>query len=218
MKSAFSKAYQTVFTASVIGISYALYFIFLVVPNERLMGPVQRIFYFHVGSAITCYCAVAVVFIAGLWYLASTSKLADIISESAAEVGFVFCSITLISGMIWGHSAWNTWFRWEPRLVSFLLLWFVLLSFLLLRKFGDQERVASHSAVLGIVGAIMVPIVVFSVKFLPGIPQLHPVVVENNGLKDPLFKQGMWLSVGALFLLQALLISLRSRIGILQQR
>ncbi len=199
-------------------IAYALYVVFLLVPNEKVMGPVQRIFYFHVGSAIACYCAIAVVLIGALFYLATRSSTCDLISEAAGEVGFVFCTVVLVSGMIWGHSAWNTWFRWEPRLVTFLLLWFIFLSFTLLRVFGDRQRIAMHSSVLGIIGAIMVPVVVYSIKFLPNIPQLHPVVVENRGLRDPLFTYGMFISMGALVLLQALLIVIRIRIGFLQVR
>jgi heme exporter protein C len=196
---------------------YALYFIFLVVPNEKVMGPVQRIFYFHVGSAIACYCACGLVLVGALGYLATRSRKVDALLEAAGEVGFVFCTIVLASGMIWGHSAWNTWFRWEPRLVSFLVLWFIFLSFNLVRFFGDRERVAAHSAVLGIVGALMVPVVVFSIKFLPNVPQLHPVIVENRGLKDPRFVAGMFIAMGALVLLQALLILIRTRIGLLER-
>ena len=185
----------------------ALYFIFMLVPNERLMGPVQRLFYFHVGSAFACYAAVAVMLIAGLWYLATRSLKADALQAAAGGVGLLFSSIVLVSGMVWGKAAWNTAFSWrEPRLVSFLCLWLIFLGFWMLRRFGDRERVGAHSAVLSIIGAITVPVVVYSVKFLSHVGQLHPVVVENRGLKDPLFVTAFWYCSLTLVLLQFVLM------------
>lgn len=198
-------------------VAYALYLVFLIVPNERIMGPVQRIFYFHVASAMACYCAFGVVLVSSLGYLATRSKKADLLSEAAGEVGFVFCTIVLLTGMIWGHSAWNTWFRWEPRLVSFLLLWIIFLSFNALRMFGDIARTPMHSAVLGILGAVTVPLVVFSINFLPQSAQLHPQVVGNvGGLAHPSFKQTLAVATFALIGLQGYLIWIRYRIGLLE--
>jgi heme exporter protein C len=198
-------------------IALANYLVFMVVPNERVMGPVQRIFYFHVGSAIACYVSVGIVLVGGLFYLATRSIKADVLSQAAGEVGFLFCTIVMITGMIWGHAAWNTWFRWEPRLVTFLLLWLIFLAFNLLRTFGDPTRAATHCAVLGIVGAITVPLVVLSIKLLPELAQLHPQVVDRGGLKDTSYVQAMFLTMGALVLLQGVLIWVRARIGFLER-
>jgi heme exporter protein C len=189
---------------------------FMVVPDEKVMGAVQRIFYFHVASAIACYVAFAMVLIASLFYLATRAQIFDIVNDAAAEVGFVFCTITLASGMIWGHSAWNTWFRWEPRLVTFLLLWLIFLAFLILRHTSELTVRATHSAVLGIVGACVVPLVWVSVKFLPQTAQLHPQVIENRGLKDPLYYYGLNCAIWALVMLQFLLVSIRIRLGIIR--
>lgn len=192
----------------------ALYLIFMLVPNERLMGPVQRIFYFHVGSAFACYCSVAVMLVAGLWYLGTRNAKADALQASAGEVGLVFCTIVLVSGMIWGKAAWNIAFSWrEPRLVSFLVLWLIFIGFSMLRRFGDRSRVGAHSAVLSIVGAITVPVVVYSVKFLSHVGQLHPVVVENRGLKDPMFITAFWYCSATLVFLQFVLMWLRFRVA-----
>ena len=199
-------------------VSWANYWVFLVVPNERLMGPVQRIFYFHVGSAIACYCAFAVVLISSLTFLATRKPIADVVQQASSEVAFVFCSIVLISGMIWGHSAWNTWFRWEPRLVTFLLLWLVALSLNLLRSFGNRDKLSAHCSVLGIIGALTVPLVVYAIKLMPQFVQLHPEVVENRGLRHPDFTTAMFISMGALVLLQFFLIALSVRIGKLERK
>ena len=209
-------ALQTLGIFTTLLISYSTYLVFMVVPNERTMGPVQRILYFHVGSAFACYCSAAIVLGGGLWYLATREARADRWAQAAGEVGFVFCSMVLFSGMIWGHSSWNTWFRWEPRLVTFLLLWFVFLGFILLRAFGDRSRVAVQSAVLGIVGAITVPLVVFSVYFLPNAPQLHPKEVVVGGLAHPSYRLTFWCSVFSLILLQFFLVWIRARLGELE--
>ncbi|MEZ4753027.1 MAG: cytochrome c biogenesis protein CcsA [Bdellovibrionota bacterium] len=195
---------------------YALYLSFVVAPAERFMGPVQRIFYFHVGSAIASYVSFAVLLCAALAYLAHRSRFAEIFLKAAPEVALLFTTITLTSGMIWGHSAWNTWFRWEPRLVTFLLLWLIALSIVLLWRFGSEQGVVKHVAVLSIIGALMVPIVVYSVKLMPNIMQLHPQVVENQGLKHPSYYTAMFASMGALVLLQFLLIGFRARIAALE--
>ncbi|MDC0358944.1 cytochrome C assembly protein, partial [Oligoflexia bacterium] len=73
-------------------ICYANYLVFLWVPNEQIMGPVQRIFYYHVGSAIACYFSFGIVFVASLAYLANRSAKADMMSEAAGEVGFILCT------------------------------------------------------------------------------------------------------------------------------
>jgi hypothetical protein len=151
-------------------------------------------------------------------YLVTRIEKADILSAAAGEVGFVLCTIVLITGMIWGHSAWNTWFRWEePRLVTFLVLWLIFLSFTVLRNFGDPTKTAVHGSILGILGALSVPLVYVSIKFLPQSARLHPEVIERGGLKDPTYWQAFGISVVALLSLCALLVWLRYRVGILEK-
>lgn len=208
-----TRAFIILLALSFLLIETANYFIFNVVPTEATMGPVQRIFYFHVASAIACYFAFGAVAIASLYYLATRSVTADTISAAAGEVGFLFCTITLITGMIWGHSAWNTWFSWqEPRLVTFLVLWLIFLSFSILRNIGDPTKIRAHSAVIGILGALSIPLVWFSIKLLPQTARLHPEVIENNGLRDWSYRFTFILSVFALTLFMSFLIYLRARI------
>jgi heme exporter protein C len=203
-------------TLVLVGLSQ--YMIFMVVPNEQVMGAVQRVFYFHVASALACYAAFGAVFVASIAYLTTRNERADIFSAAAGEVGFVLCTIVLITGMIWGHSAWNTWFRWEePRLVTFLVLWLIFLSFTVLRNFGDPTKTAVHGSILGILGALSVPLVYVSIKFLPQSARLHPEVVEHGGLRDPSYWQAFGLSVVSLMVLCSLLVWLRYRIGVLEQ-
>lgn len=195
----------------------AIYYIFLVVKPERVMGAVQRIFYFHVGSAVASYVAIALLLLASLFYLANRNRKVDALNIAAAEVAFLLCSITLATGMIWGHAAWNTWFRWEPRLVSFLILWLILLSLNLLRAFSEPSRSAVQAAVLGVVSAVTVPLVIYSIDLLPHSAQLHPKVISEGGLKDSSYYSALFLAMIALCFLQFWLIWLRTRVEWLKQ-
>jgi heme exporter protein C len=198
-------------------LAYALYLIFVGSPIEAQMGAVQKIFYFHVAAATACYLGTAALLAASLWWLATRAPEADALNEAGAEIGGIFCAIVLISGMIWGHSAWNTWFRWEPRLVSHLILLLVFLSLRLLRLWGAPDQTPAHAAVLGILAALTVPLVIFSIKLFPGVAQLHPVVIERGGLA-PEFHAPLWISTIALGLFSLLLLALRFRIGLLERR
>jgi heme exporter protein C len=198
-------------------IPLSLWIIFMKVPNEQVMGAVQRIFYFHVGSAIAAYAAVGISFIAGIKFLLFGNVSDDAMNEAAGEVGLLLCTIVLGSGMIWGHAAWNTWFRWEPRLVTFLLLWLIFVAFVLLRAFGEREVIGPQAAVLSIIGSATVPLVWISVKLLPQAAQLHPQVIENQGLRHPLFTVAFLVSTVAIMSFMVWLVLARARIGILER-
>lgn len=176
---------------------YVQYLVFIYVPDEAQMGAVQRIFYFHVGSAMAAYLCIAGVFLGSVVYLAQSKLEMDLLAEASGGVGFLFCTVVLLTGMIWGHAAWGTWFNWEPRLLTFLLLWLVFLGYVLLRAYSRASNLKKHSAVLGIVGSCMVPLMVFSIRILPQIKQLHPQVVSQGGLRDP--RMGFALVITILF-------------------
>ena len=214
-----SKLFLIFASTTFVLLAIAHYFIFMVVPNEQVMGAVQRVFYFHVAAALACYAAFFAVFVASISYLTSRNKKHDILSVAAGEVGFVLCTIVLITGMIWGHSAWNTWFRWEePRLLTFLVLWLIFLSFTVLRNFGDPAKTAVHGSILGIIGAASVPLVYLSIKLLPQSARLHPEVIEHGGLRDPSYWQAFTISLAGMLFLCVLLVWLRYRIGCAEDR
>ena len=214
-----SKLFLIFASTTFVLLAIAHYFIFMVVPNEQVMGAVQRVFYFHVAAALACYAAFFAVFVASISYLTSRNKNHDIFSVAAGEVGFMLCTIVLITGMIWGHSAWNTWFRWEePRLVTFLVLWLIFLSFTVLRNFGDSAKTAVHGSILGIIGAASVPLVYLSIKLLPQSARLHPEVIEHGGLRDPSYWQAFTISLVGMLFLCGLLVWVRYRIGCAEDR
>jgi heme exporter protein C len=180
----------------------ALYLSLIVAPDEATMGPVYRTLYFHAACATAAYLMIALLTGASVLYLVTDAKKWDFAAAAAGQIAFVLCAAVLGSGMIWGHVAWNTWWKWEPRLVSTLVLWMILGGYLLLRLLADDAaRMRRSSAVLGILAAINVPIVVYSVKLLPHSEQLHPQVVANQGLTDPMYVAAFVTSICAVCLL-----------------
>jgi heme exporter protein C len=197
-------------------VQLSLYLIFMYVPNEAQMGAIQRIFYFHVGSAFACYISFGLVFIFSILWFVTRTKVYDVLNEAASEVGLLFCTITLVSGMIWAKTAWNVWFNWEPRLVIFLLLWLIFASLFVFRRLANTESISDQSAILGVIGSSTVPLVWVSVKLMPQIMQLHPQVVEKNGLRSKAFLFCFVFSSISLICLQFLLFYLRAKLGIIK--
>ncbi len=159
----------------------ALWAIFLYAPTERVQGDVQRIFYFHVPMAWVSYLAFFVVFVASIGVATGRRPGWDAVGRSSAEVGVVFTTLVLVTGSLWAKPIWGTWWTWDARLTTTLVLWFIYLGYLLLRaNVPDEERAARYGAVWGIVGFIDVPIVHFSVELWR---TLHPepVVLRSDG-------------------------------------
>src|SRR2546422_9021484 len=133
-------------------------------PREVTQGNVQRIMYLHVPSVWVAYVAFAVVFVASIAYLAKRAEAADRLAHASAEVGVLFTGLTIATGSIWGKPTWGTWWTWDARLTSVAVLFVMYVGYLLLRGMIDEgERAARYSAVLGVVAALNIPLVHFSV-------------------------------------------------------
>lgn len=164
----------------------SLYLIFLYAPTEATMGDVQRIFYFHFASHWVNFMAIFCVFIYSVRFLIQREKELDVKASSAAEVGLVFATIGLLTGMLWAKPVWGIWWTWDARLTSFFVLWLIYWGYLMLRRLVESpEQRARLSAVFGILGAVDVPIIYISNRvWRTQHPQ--PVVAggEGSGL-DP---------------------------------
>lgn len=157
-----------------------LYLIFIWVPEEKTLGLVQKIFYFHVGTAWVAFFAFFVVLVFSILYLKTQNSKWDQIAAASAEIGTVFTTVVLITGPIWAKSSWNTWWTWEPRLTTSLILWFIYLAYILVRGSSTEyEKKARLSAVFGIIGFIDVPIVFLSVRWWN---VSHPMLFEGGGM------------------------------------
>jgi heme exporter protein C len=146
----------------------AIYF----TPVEALQGPAQKIFYVHAPAAWVAFLAFAMVAIAGLLYLWLRDLRLDRIAESSAEVGVVFTTVVLITGPLWGKPVWGTWWTWDARLTLTLFLWFIYVGYIVLRgAIEDRATRARYSAVLGALGALLIPFIHLSVYLFR---TLHP--------------------------------------------
>lgn len=158
----------------------ALYAALLFAPREATMGDVQRIFYFHVPNAWVAFLAFGVVFVASIQWLRTRRYWWDCLAVSAAEVGIMFTTIALVTGSIWAKPTWGTWWDWDPRLTTTLILWLIYVSYMMLRSVVENPaQRASLSAVVGIVGFVDVPIVFMSIRWWRTI---HPVVITGDSI------------------------------------
>jgi len=191
----------------------ALYLIFMVVPSERDQGIVQRIFYVHVPSAWTAFLGFFVVCGASLLFLWRGTDVWDRIAKASAEVGMVFCTLVLLTGPIWARPIWGAWWTWDPRLTMTIILWTIYASYLLLRAYGSEDdQIARYAAVLGIIGAIDIPLIVVSVRLWRGI---HPAVMMSRdpqgGLRDPWMRFTLLVAALTFLLVYAWLLLVRVR-------
>ena len=162
-------------------------------PIERLQGAAQKIYYLHVPAAIWTETAMILVGVAGVFYLFLHDARLDRFAAASAEVGTVFAAIVLTTGPIWGKPIWGTWWTWDARLSSMLLLFFLYVGYLLLRgAVADPELRARYSAVLGICGTALVPFIHLSVYFFPTLhPQ--PIILKPSAPSLPSSMLVTWL-------------------------
>jgi heme exporter protein C len=137
---------------------------FGVAPREVTQGNVQRIMYVHVPLILASYVAFGVLALASVVYLIRREPAADRVAHASGEVGVMFVGLGIATGSIWGKPTWGTWWTWDARLTSVAILFVMYLGYLLLRgTIDDPERAARYCAVLGIVAALDIPLVHFSV-------------------------------------------------------
>jgi heme exporter protein C len=149
---------------SVLALATGLSMAFGVAPREVTQGNVQRIMYVHVPLILASYMAFAILAVASIVYLVRRADAADHLAHASGEVGVVFVGLGIATGSIWGKPTWGTWWTWDARLTSVAILFVMYVGYLLLRgTIEDRERAARYCAVLGIVAALDIPLVHFSV-------------------------------------------------------
>ena len=189
----------------------ALYWDFIVSPDDRILGPSERIFYFHMGAATVAAAAFTITAIASAGYLMTHKPGWDIWAAAAAEIGTIFTTMLLISGVLWGRAAWGVWWTWDPRLTATAILWILFLGYLLIREWSEgRERRARYSAVLAIIAYIDVPIDYMTIRWWKSI---HPVVLTSHGINmAPSMAVAMLISIAALSLVFIAWMAIRMRL------
>ena len=211
---------RRVAVAAAVLMAAALYMDFVYAPQDDLQGPVQRIFYVHVASAIAAYYCFALVLLGGVLYLWRGSLRADRVARAAAPVGVLFTSVTFAMGTVWAKAVWG-WDPtkpWDARLTSTAVLWVIYAGYILVRRFAPPGHTAARlSAIVGIVGFIDVPVVYFSVQWWR---TLHPgpVLEATGGPALPAaMLQAFLVTMVAILFLAGTLVAARYRIEALRE-
>ena len=197
----------------------ALVLILFFTPVEAVMGPVQKVFYFHVSAAWAGMLSFILAGAAGAGYLITRRYAYDWLSYSAIEVGVVFGLIAILSGMIWAQPIWNTWWVWDSRLTTTAIMELLYLVYFILRSgLNTPESQARLGAVYAIVSVFTVPLTFFSIRLFRTI---HPVVIATGGgdaafNMSPRMRLAFFSSLGVFTLLLIDLIWNRFRLAKLQ--
>lgn len=167
-------------------------------PKEATMGNLYRVFFYHFPHAILSFLFPYLNTIASFAYLAWRRKnttlalRADAFAFASAEITVLYATVGLATGMLWARAAWGIWWTWDARLTTYLLLWLLYVSYLLVRRFAAGEQMATISAVLAIFAAIDIPICFMSIRWWR---TQHPAPVFGGGQDagiDPSMYAAVW--------------------------
>lgn len=163
--------------ASIIVLAIATYLALVFAPTEAVMGQVQRVFYFHIGTAWVGLLGFVLAAAAGVGYLITKDARWDRFEVAAVEVSTVFFFITIVLGSIWARPAWNTWWTWDPRLTTAAITELIYVAYFMLRQgIEDPEKRARFGAVYTLLGGISAPITFMVIRLFRSI---HPIVIGS---------------------------------------
>lgn len=198
---------------TLIALAIGLWFVYAA-PADFQQGGAVRILYIHVPSAKLALLLYVFITITSIVYLWKRSETADILTEAGAAVGVTFTAVTLASGAIWGKPMWGTWWAWDARLTSMLVLLILYKGLMVLRhSLDDPTKGARATAILAIVGAVDLPIIHYSVvwwRTLHQPPSLTVAANSNVHITGPLLPPLLIMS-GAFILMGAYMLTLKAR-------
>ena len=183
-------------------------------PPELLQGQAQKIMYVHVPAAWVAFLSFGLTALAGAFWLFLKDARLDRFAESSAEVGVVSTTVVLITGPIWAKPIWGTWWVWDARLSLTLFLWFLFLGYMVLRgAIAERDARARYSAVVGILGALLIPFIHLSV-YLFNTMHPRPIVANTAGIQmPPVMVKTFFLALFAFTLLYVAFVRVRYAIA-----
>ncbi|MEX2290521.1 MAG: cytochrome c biogenesis protein CcsA [Mycobacteriales bacterium] len=188
-----------------------------VAPPDALQGQAQRLMYVHVPAAWLAYACFAVVLVASVAYLLRRDLRWDRRAQAAGELGVGMTALAIVLGSLWGRPVWGTWWVWDPRLVTTVVLLLVYAGYLSVRGLGDDRATgARRAAAVGILGFVNVPVVHFSVVWWRTLHQPATVLSPDPAPMDGRMALALLLSVLAFSLAGWLVV--RRRVRILAER
>ncbi|HEX2840760.1 heme ABC transporter permease [Hyphomicrobium sp.] len=177
---------------AVLFIGYAMYLVFFVSPPDYQQGETVKIMYIHVPSAWLAMMGYSIVAVSSFGLLVFRHPLADVSAKAAAPIGAAFTLCALITGSLWGKPMWGTYWVWDARLTSVLILFFLYLGLIALRSSLEDEALAGKlTAVLALVGVAILPVIKFSVDWWN---TLHQPSTGFTSTVDPSMRTPLLLS------------------------
>jgi heme exporter protein C len=193
-----------------------LYFALFYAPEEATMGRLYRIIYFHVPQAIASYLSATLLFIASVLYLATRNMKWDRLALCAGELGLLFTTTTLLTGMIWGRLAWNTWWAGDARLTLELILGLFFVGYLMLRSYlPEREKKARLSTIFGFLAMLNVPIN-YGAIYWWNTQHPKPVLGPAGGGMEPEMKTALLVAMVTFGVVYAYLLTKRLDVATLE--
>ena len=171
-------------------------------PADYLQGETVKIMYIHVPAAWLSMLAYGVMAVSALGTLVWRHPLADVAARAAAPIGATFTALALITGSLWGRPMWGTYWVWDARLTSMLLLFFLYLGHIALsRAYDSPERGDRAAAILALIGVINLPIIKFSVDWWNTLHQPASITrLDAPAIHNSILVPLLWMAVSLLFL------------------
>jgi heme exporter protein C len=193
-------------------LGYGLWLGLLDSPADYQQGETVRIMYVHVPAAWVALAGYSTLALASAAFLVWKHPLADLAARAASPVGAGFTAIALVTGALWGQPMWGTWWVWDARLTSVLVLFFLYLGHMALTiAFDDPERGGKAGAVLALVGVVNLPIIKFSVDWWNTLHQPASVLRMGGSTIDPAMLTPLFVMAGGYFAVFAVALLLRIR-------
>lgn len=196
-----------------VGLVVGLYTGLIYAPPDAVQGEVQRLMYLHVPLILVSYLAFFIVFVESILYLARRLDRHDAIAHSSAEIGVLFTALAIAAGSIWARPTWGTWWTWDARLTTTVILLLIFLGYLMLRALvEDPSRGATFSAVLGIIGFLDIPIIHMSVVWWRTLHQPASILRSGPSTVATEMQVALYINLAAFALLYGYLLARRLRL------
>ncbi len=192
---------------TVLAILFSQWLIFFFAPEEKTLGIVQKIFYLHMPLAWWSFVGFFGVFLYSILYLIKKNERYFLLAGAYGEIGVLFSTLMILTGMLWARSSWNTWWTWDPRLTTAFIMWFSYVIYLVLRNSQDQKSKIISSC-LGIVAFLDIPLVFMAARLWRSI---HPAVFSAKGGLEPKMKLVLLISFIAWGLMFGTLLIMRNQ-------
>ncbi|WP_428676684.1 heme ABC transporter permease CcmC [Reyranella sp.] len=188
--------------ATVLMLAVGFYMAFFVAPEDYQQGKTVRIMFLHVPSAWLSMGGYALLAALGASLLVWRHPLAALMARAAAPVGASFAAVCLLTGSLWGRPMWGTYWVWDARLTSMLLLFFLYLGHIALsRAYDSPERGDRAAAILALIGVINLPIIKFSVDWWNTLHQPASITrLDAPAIHNSILVPLLWMAVSLLFL------------------